>query len=493
MIETPSSYSPAVEAFLAETHGHFINGESLVGGESTLIINPCDESVLCTVPEGDARTVDIAIRAAREAITDGDWSTWTPAQRQSILWRLADLVERDRDILAEIEALNAGKAISGCKAVDIDGAIDLLRYMAGWATKIEGATKSVSIPGEHFAYTLKEPIGVVGAVVPWNWPFNMAIWKLAAPLAVGCTVVLKPAQVTPLSMLYFSRLCAEAGLPPGVFNIVLGRGSDVGEALVSHSGVDKVSFTGSTPVGINVGLSATRNINPVTLELGGKSPMLVFDDAEIEAVVDATQQSVFFNTGQVCSAGSRLYVHRPIHAEVLKAIAERASAMVVGDVLSNATEMGPAISKSQRDSVNGYIELGMIEGADLICGGVNNRSPGYWLSPTIFDNCKNEMRIVQEEIFGPVLVVIPFDSEEQAVALANDNEFGLAASVFTRDIARAQRVTRKLEAGTVWINTHDLIDANTPFGGVKNSGYGKDLGPEQLEHFLNTKSVWCKF
>ena len=493
MIETPSSYSPAVEAFFADSHGHFINGESLVGGENTPIINPCDEAVLCTVPEGDERTVDMAIRAARDAFTDGDWCQWTPAQRQSILWRLADLVERDRDIIAEIEALNAGKAISGCKAVDIDGAIDLLRYMAGWATKIEGATKSVSIPGEHFAYTLKEPIGVVGAVVPWNWPFNMAIWKLAAPLAVGCTVVLKPAQITPLSMLYFSRLCEEAGLPPGVVNIVLGRGSDVGEALVSHSGVDKVSFTGSTPVGINVGLSATRNINPVTLELGGKSPMLVFDDAEIEAVVDATQQSVFFNTGQVCSAGSRLYVHRSIHAEVVEAIAKRAAAMVVGDVLSDVTEMGPAISKSQRDSVNRYIELGTSEGAELVCGGVSNQSPGYWLSPTIFDNCKNEMRVVQEEIFGPVLVVIPFDSEAQAIALANDNEFGLAASVFTRDIGRAQRVTRKLEAGTVWINTHDLIDANTPFGGVKKSGYGKDLGPEQLEHFLNTKSVWCQF
>lgn len=493
MIETPSSYSPTVEAFFADSHGHFINGESLVGGESTPIINPCDEAVLCTVPEGDERTVDMAISAAREAFADGDWSQWTPAQRQSILWRLADLVERDRDIIAEIEALNAGKAISGCKAVDIDGAIDLLRYMAGWATKIEGATKSVSIPGEHFAYTLKEPIGVVGAVVPWNWPFNMAIWKLAAPLAVGCTVVLKPARITPLSMLYFSRLCEEAGLPSGVVNIVLGRGSDVGEALVAHSGVDKVSFTGSTPVGINVGLSATRNINPVTLELGGKSPILVFDDAEIEAVVDATQQSVFFNTGQVCSAGSRLYVHRSIHAEVVKAIAKRAAAMVVGDVLSDVTEMGPAISKSQRDSVNRYIELGTSEGAELVCGGVNNHSPGYWLSPTIFDNCKNEMRVVQEEIFGPVLVVIPFDSEAQAVALANDNEFGLAASVFTRDIGRAQRVTRKLEAGTVWINTHDLIDANTPFGGVKKSGYGKDLGPEQLEHFLNTKSVWCQF
>lgn len=492
MTEAFASYSRAVEAFLADAHGHFINGESLINGASTEIINPCDESVLCTVAEGDAQTVDMAIRAAREAFAAGEWSKWTPAQRQSILWRLADLVERDRDTLAEIEALNAGKAISGCKVVDIDGAIDLLRYMAGWATKIEGATKSVSIPGEHFAYTLKEPIGVVGAVVPWNWPFNMAIWKLAAPLAVGCTVVLKPAQVTPLSMLYFARLCGEAGLPPGVVNIVLGRGADVGEALVSHSGVDKVSFTGSTPVGINVGLSATRNINPVTLELGGKSPMLVFDDAEIEAVVDATQQSVFFNTGQVCSAGSRLYVHKAIHSEVVNAIVNRARQMKVGHVLLDETEMGPAISKSQRDSVNAYIELGISEGAVMICGGENHETPGYWLTPTVLDNCSNDMRVVQEEIFGPVLVVIPFDHEEQAIALANDNEFGLAASVFTRDISRAQRVTRKLEAGTVWINTHDLIDANTPFGGVKQSGFGKDLGPEQLEHFLNTKSVWCR-
>ena len=293
-------------------------------------------------------------------------------------------------------------------------------------------------------------------------------------------------------ILYFARLCQEVGLPPGVINIVLGRGSDVGEALVSHAGVDKISFTGSTPVGINVGLSASRNINPVTLELGGKSPMLVFEDAEIDAVVEATQQSVFFNTGQVCSAGSRLYVHRAVHSKMVSAIVERATAMKVGDVLSDKTEMGPAISKSQRDSVNDYIELGVSEGADLVCGGVNHQSPGYWLTPTILDNCNNEMRVVQEEIFGPVLVVIPFDSEEHGIALANDNPFGLAASVFTRDISRATRVTRCLEAGTVWINTHDLIDANTPFGGVKQSGFGKDLGPEQLSHFLNTKSVWCQ-
>lgn len=492
MTDLGRGFSGPVKAFLSDIHGHFIDGQFVIENTSTNIQNPCDESILCKVSEGNNKTVDIAIGAARQAFSQGEWSRWTPAMRQNVLWRLADLVERDRDTLAELEAVNAGKAICGCKEVDIDGAIDLLRYMAGWATKIEGATKSVSIPGEHFAYTLKEPIGVVGAVVPWNWPFNMAIWKLAAPLAVGCTVVLKPAQLTPLSILYFARLCQEAGLPPGVINIVLGRGSEVGESLVSHPGVDKISFTGSTPVGINVGLSASRNVNPVTLELGGKSPMLVFEDAEVEDVVEATQQSVFFNTGQVCSAGSRLYVHRTVHAKVVKAIADRAAAMVVGNVLSEATEMGPAISKSQRDSVNAYIALGIKEGADLVCGGVNNQSPGYWLTPTILDNCNNKMSVVQEEIFGPVLVVIPFDSEKEGIALANDNQFGLAASVFTRDISRATRVTRSLDAGTVWINTHDLIDANTPFGGVKQSGYGKDLGPEQLLHFLNTKSVWCR-
>lgn len=478
--------------FLASKKGHFINGEWVFGDDSMSTLDPSSGGVISLLPAGDESTVASAVAAARASFDGGEWSTWTPAQRERVLTRLADLVERDMQILAEIESLDAGKAIAGCKAVDIGGSIDVLRYMAGWATKIDGATRSVSVPGEHFAFTLKEPIGVVGAIVPWNWPFNMAIWKLAAPLAAGCSVVLKPAQLTPLSMLYFAGLCDEAGLPPGALNIVLGKGSLVGDALVNHPGINKVSFTGSTPVGIGVGKAAIGNLNPVTLELGGKSPMVAFADADIQRIVDATQQSVFFNTGQVCSAGSRIYIERAIYDDVVNAIAGRAQDMVVGPVLDESTEMGPAISAGQKASVLDYIAVGKSEGARLVCGGEDPGGDGYYLQPTLFADCNNSMRIVQEEIFGPVLVAIPFDSEEEAVALANDNIYGLAASVFTQDVSRAHRVLRKLEAGTVWVNTHDMIDANTPFGGVKQSGFGKDLGPEQLDHYLETKAVWMQ-
>lgn len=480
----------ATSAFLARSKAHFIANEWHPSGESMAVLEPSTGGLLAEVPCGDSATVDLAVAAANTAFRSGEWSQWTPAQRERVLMRLADLVEENLQTLAEIESLDAGKAIAGCKEVDIGGSIDVLRYMAGWATKIDGATRSVSVPGEHFAYTLKEPVGVVGAIVPWNWPFNMAIWKLAAPLAVGCSIVLKPAQLTPLSMLYFAELCLEAGLPPGAFNVVLGRGSVVGEALVNHPGINKVSFTGSTPVGIGVGQAAIANLNPVTLELGGKSPMVVFADADIQRVVDATQQSVFFNTGQVCSAGSRIYVQRDVYEDTVAAIAERAASMVVGHVLDEATEMGPAISAGQKASVLEYIAIGKSEGARVVCGGEDPGGEGYFVQPTLLADCHNQMRVVQEEIFGPVLVAIPFDTEEEAIALANDNIYGLAASVFTQDVSRAHRLVRQLEAGTVWVNTHDMIDANTPFGGVKQSGFGKDLGPEQLDHYLKTKAVW---
>ena len=478
--------------FLASEKGHFIGGEWVFGDPSMSTLDPSSGGIISQLPAGDKSMVDSAVASARTAFDDGEWSTWTPIQRERVLTRLADLVERDLQTLAEIESLDAGKAIAGCKEVDIGGSIDVLRYMAGWATKIDGATRSVSVPGDHFAFTLKEPIGVVGAVVPWNWPFNMAIWKLAAPLAAGCSVVLKPAQLTPLSILYFAGLCQEAGLPPGALNIVLGKGSVVGDALVNHAGINKVSFTGSTPVGIDVGKAAINNLNPVTLELGGKSPMVAFADADIQRIVDATQQSVYFNTGQVCSAGSRIYIERPIYDAVVDAIATRARSMIVGPVLDENTEMGPAISAAQKASVLDYIALGVSEGARLVCGGEDPGGEGYYLQPTLFADCDNTMRIVQEEIFGPVLVAIPFDTEEEAISLANDNIYGLAASVFTQDVSRAHRVLRKLDAGTVWVNTHDMIDANTPFGGTKQSGFGKDLGPEQLDHYIETKAVWMQ-
>ena len=295
--------SERARSFLHAEKRHYINGEFVSGGEMMSVLEPGTGAELAQVPSGSTADINAAVHAAGHAFKQGEWSRWKPAQREHLLHRLADLVQENRQTLAEIEALDAGKAIEGCKAVDIDGSIDLLRYMAGWATKIDGATRPVSAEGDHFAYTLKEPVGVVGAIVPWNWPFNMAVWKLAAPLATGCTLVLKPAQLTPLSMLFFAELCAEAGMPPGVLNIVTGRGSSIGNDLTTHPGVNKVSFTGSTEVGITVGKAAMQNVNHVTLELGGKSPMLVFEDADIQRVVDATQQSIYFNTGQVCSGG----------------------------------------------------------------------------------------------------------------------------------------------------------------------------------------------
>ncbi|MEH6826195.1 MAG: aldehyde dehydrogenase family protein [Motiliproteus sp.] len=479
-------------AFLARDKKLFIDGDFVdaSGSEMLDVLEPCTGTLLARTPVAEERDVDLAVAAARQAF-EGEWANVKPAERAAFLYRLADLCEANKRTLAEIEALDAGKAISGCEPVDIDGSIDLLRYMAGWARDIDGSTRQVSAPGEHFAYTLKQPVGVVGAIVPWNWPFNMAIWKLAAPLAVGCTLVLKPAQLTPLSLLYFCELCQQAGLPRGVINVLTGRGSGCGNYLVGHPGINKVSFTGSTAVGKQVGKAAINNLNHVTLELGGKSAMVAFDDADIQRIVDATQQSIFFNTGQVCSAGSRLYVQRGIYDEVIRAVSERAMAMKIGVTLDPETEMGPAVSAGQRDTVAKYIRIGLEEGARLVCGGLpDEEGEGYFVKPTLFADGNNSMRIVQEEIFGPVLVVIPFDAEEQAIELANDNIYALTASVFTKDISRAHRCVRKLEAGTVWVNTHDMIDSNTPFGGFKQSGIGKDMGPEQLEYFLETKAVW---
>jgi phenylacetaldehyde dehydrogenase len=484
----------ATRTFLDSEKLMYIDGSFVSAGDGATseVLEPCTGGVLADVPSATTADVELAVAAAQRAFSTGEWSTWKPAQRERVLLKLADLVEENLQTLAEIESLDAGKAIEGCKAVDMLGSIDLLRYMAGWATKIDGATRPVSADGEHFVYTLKQPVGVVAAIVPWNWPFNMAIWKLAAPLAVGCTLVLKPAQQTPLSMLYFARLCEQAGLPAGALNIVTGRGSSIGNDLVQNPGVQKVSFTGSTEVGITVGKAAMDNVNHVTLELGGKSPMIVFEDADVQRVVNATQQSIFFNTGQVCSGGSRIYIQRAIYEEVLNAIAERANEMKIGATLDPETEMGPAISAGQKQTVLDYISIGLKEGARLVCGGQDPGGEGYFVQPTLLADCTNAMRVVQEEIFGPVLVAIPFDEEAEAVALANDNIYGLAASVFTQDISRAHRIVPKLEAGSVWVNTHDMIDANTPFGGFKKSGIGKDLGPEQLEHFLETKSVWIE-
>jgi phenylacetaldehyde dehydrogenase len=467
--------------------GRFGNGESNATIE---VVEPSTACYLTSIPAATEEDIDRAVAAANRALVQGPWATMKPNERQRILLKLADLIERDAQIIGEIETIDNGKALGPCIEMDVLGGADLLRYMAGFSTKIEGSTRSVSAPGEHIAMTFKEPIGVVAAIVPWNWPFNMAMWKLSAPLAVGCTMVLKPAQQTSLSMIYFARLCEEAGLPPGVLNIVTGSGSKIGSYLVAHPGVNKVSFTGSTPVGRMVGEAAGRSLSPATLELGGKSPMVAFADADFDALAEATRWSVFFNAGQVCSAGSRLYVERSSYDQAIDAICKVTDAMNLCPGLDPDCDIGPVVSAEQQRSILNYLDVARDEGATFHTGGEAVRRDGFFVAPAVLGATDNQLRIVQEEIFGPVLVVLPFDDEEEALRLANDNPFGLAASVWTADIHRAMRVMRELEAGTVWINAHDLVDSAIPCGGVKASGFGKDMGPEQLDYFLKSKAVW---
>ena len=482
----------AARAFLADEHQLYIDGAFVdaASNERLPVIEPSTGEELTTIAAANEEDVDRAVAAASRALGEGCWARMKPNERQMILLRLADLIEAHAQVLGEIETLDNGKALGPCIEMDIRGGADLLRYMAGFATKIEGATREVSAPGSHFALTRKEPIGVVAAIVPWNWPFNMAMWKIAAPLAAGCTLVLKPAEQTSLSMLYFMNLCERAGLPKGVLNLVTGSGRVIGDYLVGHSGVSKVSFTGSTQVGRRVGETAGRALTPVTLELGGKSPMLVFADADLDAVAANTRWSVFFNAGQVCSAGSRIYAHRSVFKDLVVKIKQVAEGMVMGPGLDPACAIGPVISAHAKANIETYIRKGLAEGAKLVCGGDETSGDGFFVKPTVMTADNNGLSVVQEEIFGPVVVVLPFDREEEASALANDNPYGLAASIWTRDISRAFRLIPQIKAGTVWVNAHDLIDAAMPFGGYKKSGFGKDMGPEQLEHFLRTKTVW---
>ena len=484
--------SEATQRFLSKPQKMFIAGAwvDASDGATAEVMEPSTEAALTRIPMGTAGDLDRAVQAARAQFDGGAWSQLKPLERERLLHRLADLIEANGDELAEIESVDMGKSVAQARAVDIQGTIDTFRYFAGWASKIHGRTVAPSLPGNYLAYTRKEPVGVVGVIVPWNFPLQTMAWKLGAALAVGCTVVVKPAELTSLSALRFAELVQESGIPDGVVNIVTGRGSVVGAAMSSHPGIDKLSFTGSTPVGCTVGKAALDQMKRLTLELGGKSPVIVFADADLKAAAQAVANGVFFNSGQVCDAGTRAYIHRSVYAEFLRELADYTASLKMAPGLDEDCFISPLVSRQQQERVQAYIETGKAEGAEVYFGGEAVEGPGFYVQPTIFANCRNDMRIVQEEIFGPVLVTAPFDDEEEVVTLANDSPFGLAAAIYSNDLGRVHNLIPRLRAGSVYVNAHSTIDPSMPFGGYKQSGYGKDLGSEQLDFLLETKAVW---
>ena len=455
-------------------------------------INPATGEVLTQIAEASSADIDRAVSAARRAFEDrnGAWRKLSASERGRLIWKLADLLEKNMDEFAELETLDNGKPIFESRYVDMPMVIDVLRYYAGLATKIHGET--VNTFETAFTYTLREPIGVVGMIVPWNFPLLLASWKLGPALACGNTVVWKPAEQTSLTALRFGELAIEAGVPAGVINIVTGAG-EVGRAMVQHPGIDKIAFTGSTEVGKEIMRSGADTLKRITLELGGKSPNIVFADSDIDSAVKGAINGIFYGKGEVCNAGSRLFIESKVQDEFLEKLAARASKMRPADPLDPKTRMGAIVSQEQMQSVLSYIEAGKSEGAKLVAGG--NRvslegSKGYFVEPTIFRDVRNDMTIAREEIFGPVLAALSFDDLDQVIDLANQNEYGLAAAVWTRDIKKAHTVSRRLKAGTVWINTYGLMDASLPFGGYKSSGFGRELGAHAMEHYTELKTVW---
>jgi acyl-CoA reductase-like NAD-dependent aldehyde dehydrogenase len=454
-------------------------------------LHPATGERLAEVAAGDAADIDRAVAAARAAFDDVAWRRMDGADRGALLWRVSDLMEERAELLTRLEVLDNGKPIREAK-IDIRQAIDAFRYYAGWASKLQGDT--LPVRGNVLNYTLREPVGVVGAIIPWNFPLLMAAWKIAPALACGNTVVLKPAEQTPLSALELAAIAAEAGVPAGVINVVPGFGETAGAALVAHPDVDKIAFTGSTAVGRMIMRSAAESLKKVSLELGGKSPNIVLDDADLDAAARGAFAGIFYNTGQCCTAGSRLLVHESVKDELLGRMLDRAAKMRPGDPLDPKTRLGPVISEEQMRRVLDYIEKGRDEGANVLVGGgraqYDGADRGFWVQPTIFDAVERHHVIAREEIFGPVLAVMTFADDEEALSLANDTIYGLAAGVWTRDIGRAHRFARELQAGTVWINTYHPLDAASPFGGYKQSGYGRELGEYALDLYTQIKSVW---
>src|SRR5437763_4504309 len=483
---------------LTATKSQIKPGKLLIGGEwrnsakTFATINPATGEELTQVAAASAQDVDAAVQSARKTFDDlqGPWRKMSASERGRILWKLAELIEKNIDELAELETLDNGKIINESRYVDMPMAADVLRYYGGWATKIHGET--VNTFENAFTYTLREPVGVVGMIVPWNFPLLLASWKLGPALACGNTIVWKPASQTSLTTLRFGELAIEAGVPAGVINIVTGPG-EVGRAMVKHPGIDKIAFTGSTEVGKEIMRNAADSLKRITLELGGKSPNIVFADSDIDSAVKGAITGIFYGKGEVCNAGSRLFVESKVQNEFLEKLVGRAKKMQPADPLDPKTRMGAIVSQEQMNTVLGYIEVGKKEGAKLIAGG--NRvsvdgSKGFFIEPTIFGGVKNDMKIAQEEIFGPVLATLSFDDVDQVVELANRNQYGLAAAVWTRDVKKAHMVSRQLRAGTVWINTYAVMDADLPFGGYMSSGFGRELGAHAVEHYTELKTVW---
>jgi aldehyde dehydrogenase (NAD+) len=487
----PDALSDVTRAFVSRTHGLLIGGESVAAADGATFetLDPATGQPIAAVPGGGAADVDRAVAAARTAFdAGGAWRSAPAPERALLLHRLADLIEAHADEFAEIEALDNGKPVKLAKLVDVAQTVAHFRYFAGWPTKIEGSVVPTGHGDSMFCYTLKEPVGVCGLIVPWNFPLLIATWELAPALAAGCCVVLKPAEQTPLSALRLGELALEAGIPPGVLNVVTGDGP-TGAALVDHPDVDKIAFTGSTVVGREIGAKCGHALKRVTLELGGKSPNIILPDADLRAAVSGSFQGSYYNTGQACNAASRLFVHRDQFDEVVSGLAARAGKSRVGPGLDPDTQLGPVVSAEQLGRVTGYIEAGKRDGAELVAGGETGDDGGYFVAPTLFTTEDDSLSITREEIFGPVLVAQPYESIEEVAARANDTEYGLAAGVWTRDLSNAHRLASLLQAGSVYVNNWRGGDAALPFGGMKASGVGREHGREGLEAYLETKSV----
>jgi phenylacetaldehyde dehydrogenase len=481
--------SETVAAFLLRDHKLLIDGiwRPAASSESFEVVNPATGKELTRVPSAGTADVDLAVAAARRAFAE--WAAFKPDARARLLWQIAELIEKNADWLAELESLDNGKPRHYALRGDIPGAAEAFRYYAGWCARIYGKTLDLSKPGRFHAYTLKEPVGVVGLIVPWNLPLLMASWKLAPALAAGCTCILKPAEETPLTALALGGLLLEAGVPSGVVNVLTGYGHTAGAAITAHAGVDKVAFTGSTEVGKLIVNAAAGNLKKVSLELGGKSPTIILPDAELDKAIAGAASSIFFNSGQTCAAGSRLYAHRSVFERVLEGVCEKARTLQVGPGHQPQTEIGPLISKIHWQRVAGYVNSAQQDRATLCIGGAVEGVSGYFFAPTVIRDVTDSMAVVREEIFGPVLVAEPFDELDAVIAKANDSIYGLTAKLWTRDISLAHSLARKLEAGSISINASVPPDPNVPFGGYKQSGWGRELGEEGLELFLQTKSV----